>query len=273
MDLVRSEDQWFRVEFELTKILWLLIKPLNLIVFLLIIGWLIARWRPKFGRWVITFTITIVAIVVIVPIGQWLLLPLENRFPPPKIVQAPTGIIVLGGALDPSISADRKMVSLNSAAERMTVFIQLAKQYPNAKLVFSGGSGDPWNQSLKEAPLARRFFASMGLNIERIIFESNSRNTYENALFSYRLVKPKADKIWILITSARHMPRAIGSFRRVGWPVTAYPVDYRTVQSVAWFDLVGVGRRFSLLNAAWKEWVGLAFYYLKDRIPRFFPQP
>ncbi len=153
---------------------------------------------------------------------------LEDRFPVITSITEPVdGIIVLGGSVDQYLGQTRKQIILNNAAERLTSFVALARQFPKAKLVFTGGSGR-LDQTHKEADTAREFFTSMGLPQSRIIFEDRSRNTFENGIFTHRLVKPKASERWLLITSARHMPRSIGVFRQLGWNTIPYPVDYHT---------------------------------------------
>ena len=68
-------------------------------------------------------------------------------------------------------------------------------------------------EDVKETMVARRFFAEMGLDSGRVIYEDRSRNTFENAVYTYDLVKPAPGEKWILITSAYHMARSVGVFR------------------------------------------------------------
>src|SRR5262249_4377809 len=139
-----------------------------------------------------------------------------------------TGLVVLGGAVTPDVSALRNEVALNEAAERMTVAVELVRKYPQARLLFSGGNGELFASGATEAEVALRLFESLGVPRERILLEDRSRNTVENAVFSKSIVNPQPGERWVLVTSAYHMPRAVGVFRKAGFAVEAFPVDYRT---------------------------------------------
>ncbi|MFV2093109.1 MAG: YdcF family protein, partial [Hyphomicrobiales bacterium] len=142
-----------------------------------------------------------------------------------------------------------------------------------ARLVFSGGNGLPLTQVPGEAELARRAYREVGLEGPRMVFENNSRNTRESAVLSQKLAKPQRRENWLLVTSAAHMPRAVGSFRAVGWQVIPYPVDYTTggvIDPIV--DFSGV-RQFSRLGQALREGLGLAYYYWQGWTEELFPAP
>ncbi len=189
-------------------------------------------------------------------------------------VGAPTGIIVLGGALETIVSSARGEVALNEAAERMTATAELARRYPDARIVFSGGTGNLFYDDVTESSLAERLFVSFGIPKERLTLEDRSRDTDENGRFTKELVKPKPGERWLLVTSAHHMPRAVGVFRATGFPVEAFPVDYRTrgaIDIARPFSNVADGLRRS--DTAMREWVGLAVYRLTGRTSALFPAP
>ena len=228
----------------------------------------------SWGQKLVALGIILVSIVAVVPLGNWLSKPLENRFPSPKIEnRVPRGIIVLGGATEPEITWSRDQPSVNSAADRLIVLASLMKKYPQAAVVVSGG-GTSKSVPLTEAAVARLVLDIMGIDVKRISFEQKSRNTYENATFSAELVSPNRDESWLLITSALHMPRAVGSFRRVGWNVIPFPVDYETPADS---KLNWVGFNLSSnsleLNRATREWVGLVSYWFLGRTNQVFPGP
>jgi uncharacterized SAM-binding protein YcdF (DUF218 family) len=160
---------------------------------------------------------------------------------------------------------------LNNAAERITEFVALARRYPEARLVFTGGSGFVFPGALREADVIHHVLDGLGSDLSRITFERESRNTYENALFSRPLVNPGTGETWLLITSAAHMPRSVGIFRRAGWPVLAYPVDYRSTRELSWSPDLLSG--LDALNESLREWVGLVAYRLMDRTDALFPAP
>ena len=103
----------------------------------------------------------------------------------------------------------------------------LARRFPNARVVFSGGSANLISNDAREADFAGAIFESLGVDKSRLIMERESRNTQENAEFSKALVKPKEGERWVLVTSAFHMPRSVGLFRKAGFAVEPYPVDWR----------------------------------------------
>src|SRR6202035_357775 len=155
--------------------------------------------------------------------------PLEDRFPPWDASRgAPDGIVVLGGAIDPEFAAARGVTDLNEAAERVTEVAELARKYPAARILYSGGSGRLMFRGGAEATFAATLIETFGVPKSRLILEDQSRNTWENAIFSLPLAAPKPGERWLLVTSGYHMPRSIAAFRKAGFEVEAYPVDYRT---------------------------------------------
>jgi uncharacterized SAM-binding protein YcdF (DUF218 family) len=261
--------------FTLSKILWVLVNPGNLLLLLLVVGVLLAwtRWQ-RLGRRLVGFVTLVFLVLAVIPVGRWGTGVLEDRFP--ALTDLPgrvDGIIVAGGIVDPVSSQVRGQLAINGAVERIYEMAVLSRRYPEAKLVFSGGSGSLFYQELKEASAVVPLVRQLGMDPGRVIFEDQSRNTAENAVFSYRIVQPKKHETWLLVTSAFHMPRAVGSFRQVGWNVTPYPVDYQTRKTktpVVDFNFSGgVGS----LNAAVHEFLGLLFYRLSGKTDELFPEP
>jgi len=185
-----------------------------------------------------------------------LLRTLENQFPvwSDKGGAPPTGIIVVGGGLATYLAAERLGDRPPGPGQRVVAGIALAKRFPNAKLLFAGG-GEP-------NPIAA--LARAGINPARILIESRSRNTAENATFASQLVRPKSDERWILVTSAYHMPRAMGSFRAAGFAVEAYPVDF--LSDLPNGDQTGSAR-------ALREFMALLGYRLSGRMSDSNPDP
>jgi uncharacterized SAM-binding protein YcdF (DUF218 family) len=259
--------------FVLSKLGWALVRPGNLLAMALILGWLlrISR-RPtarRLGKRLVSAGVLLVAVLTLLPVGQVTLRPLEERFPQPALPARIDGIILLGGSVHTEMTADRGQTVLNGAAERITEFVALARRYPDARLVFTGGSGFVFAGDLREADVIRDVLDGLGFDTSRVAFERESRNTYENAVFSRPLVDPEPGETWLLITSAAHMPRSVGIFRRAGWPVLAYPVDYRSTSDLTWSPDLLSG--LDALNESVREWVGLAAYRLMDRTDAWFP--
>ncbi len=256
----------------ISKILWALIAPETLLLFLLILssGLLWSRYYQQ-GRVLISSTILFIAMVSVFPFSSWILRPLEERFPVPKNLPTQVdGIIVLAGAENISVTAERDQPSVYDGGERLTTFAWLANIYPDAVLLFSGGSGTLVEQKHKPADTARKMFNQIGLDPERVRFESDSKNTAENASKSYDLIQPRSDQNWILVTSAFHMPRSVGLFRKAGWTVIPYPVDFNTTKSFnLTFDLREIGR----FSTGIREWLGLIVYRLTGVTLVLFPGP
>jgi uncharacterized SAM-binding protein YcdF (DUF218 family) len=262
--------------FPLSKILGFFAIPSNLVVSIGILGLLLLPTRfARAGRALAFASLIVLAILGLSPAGNALIIPLEERFPRWDATRgAPDGIIVLGGAISPDVSAARNEVALNEAAERLTVVAELARRYPDARIVFSGGSGALIYDEGAEAPFALRLLEGLGIARARITLEDRSRNTVENAVLSKAVAQPKPGERWLLVTSAHHLPRAVGVFRKAGFPVEAYPVDWRTRgadDALRPFASVGDGLRRT--DTAVREWVGLAVYWLTGRSSELFPGP
>lgn len=260
--------------FVMSKVIWTLTQPGTLLLALCAIGLLLTlrRRASRWGRWLLIAGIGGFAAIAVLPLGTWLMRPLENRFPPPYPMPAEAdGVIVLGGAINIDISVDRDTPVLKDGAARMTSFVALARRYPKAKLVFTGGSGTS-DVKYSEAFVAGRLLAEMGVGAGRLTLEDRSRNTRENALFSRRLVVPKPGERWLLVTSAADLPRAVGCFRAVGWPVIPVPVDYHTLKRPAPF-FPGLITGLRQTDWAMHEWLGLVYYRLRGWTPSLFPGP
>jgi uncharacterized SAM-binding protein YcdF (DUF218 family) len=262
--------------FVLSKLLGFFATASNLVTVLGLIGVLLMGTRfAGAGRRLAVASLIALALLGLSPLGNVLILPLEQRFPAWNDAgRAPDGIVVLGGAIIPDISAARGNVALDKAAERVTAGAALALRYPQARIVYSGGSNELFSHGGSEAVSAVRIFASLGIAPERIIAEEQSRNTVENAVFSRLLAMPQPGERWLLVTSAYHMPRAIGVFRAAGFPVEAYPVDWRTRgEGDALRPFESLGRGIERSDTAVHEWVGLLVYWLTGRTATLFPAP
>lgn len=262
--------------FAVSKIAWLVVQPGHALVLLLAIG-AVLLWTPwrRGGRVLVALAAIGWLAVTLLPIDTWAVAPLENRFPshgaPPENL---TGIIALGGAVDTKVSEERGQPTVGPAAERLFRFAALARARPEARLVFAGGSGALLPGRLREADVVRELLTSLGVEVDRIVFERASRNTYENAVNLKALVEPKPGEQWLLITSAVHMPRAVGVFRRLGWDVVADPVDYLSTGKARWLDPDrGLDQRLGVLTIGIKEWLGLLAYYWMGRTSALFPAP
>ncbi len=260
-----------------SKIAWFFTTPSNLLLSLILFG-LILTLFPRLRKVGvgIAAAMTVVTIALgLLPISTYLMVPLEERFPSFADDGRPVdGIILLGGSVEASDSAARGRLVANESAERVIDTIELAHRYPKARILISGGGGTVFGDGVGEAPIIADYFKRIGIDAGRIIIEDRSRTTSENALFSLEMAKPREGERWLLVTSAWHMPRAVGVFEKAGFPVTAYPVDFRTgsgTNNHRPFAFVSDGLR--RLDVVTKEWVGLIGYYLTGRTNAVFPAP
>ncbi len=267
--------------FYIAKVLTFLLQPSTLIALLIGYGSILiwtgwARW----GRRFVTFGAVLLLLAGLSPLGNALILPLENRFARPDLetLPPPAGFIILGGAEDRLVGGARSAPALNEAAERMVEAAVLYRRYPEVKIAFSGGDAGILYKADSEAKGAESLLTALGVPPDRLILEAKSRDTYENAAFLKEELARKGElgsgKRWLLITSAYHMPRAIGAFRKAGFEVEAWPVDYRTrgkADLTRPFDKVSEGLR--RVDVATREWFGLLAYWLRGRSDALFPVP
>lgn len=255
------------VFFWVSKFTWFLIAPANLLVLLLFIGSILLwKQRIQIAKRFFTFLCLLVLVIGLFPVGEWLLYPLESKYKANPELEQVDGVIVLGGALDATLSAIWQQTVVNGNAERVLASLVLMKKFPNAKLVYIGGSGSLTNQQFKEADAALQFYKEHGLNTAKIIFERESRNTSENAIFTKKLINPAKDEKWLLITSARHMPRSVAIFCKSEWSVIPYPVDFRTKPKKLFRIAWSFGGHLMNLSIGIKEWLGRVAYSFMGEI-------
>ena len=258
--------------FVLSKLVWTLLSPASVLLFAVVGAAVLQRFAPRLSRWLLAGSALFLLALSFTPVGRWSLSVLEDRFPHREPAAPVDGIIVLGGALSLDASAELGRPVLGPSGERLTALIELARAWPRARLVFSGGSGSVLHPDSREADYVRAFAASMGLDPSRVALDRDSRNTWENALYSKRMIQPRETERWVLITSAWHMPRAVGCFRAAGWNVIPYPVDYHSVPRGDWpvFELL---EQLNLFSIAAREWVGLVAYRVLHRSDAWLPAP
>jgi uncharacterized SAM-binding protein YcdF (DUF218 family) len=263
------------VFFAASKLFWLFAQPITL----LLLGLLATILATVFHRRRIALgfagiTAIFLVLVSFTNLGSLLLLPLEERFPARPLPSHIDGIVVLGGFMEGEVNASRGGYELNGAGDRVIETMRLARLYPQARIVVSGGEGTFFADSVPDAVSTRQLFSDFGLTGDRLIFESQSRNTYENAVYSRELARPREGEIWLLVTSAFHMPRSIGCFRQASFPVTAWPVDYLTRKNTGFsFDLQDPLGNLARVTIGVREWLGLISYRLAGKISSLFPAP
>jgi len=262
--------------FVLSKTIGVMLIPTNFLIGVGLLGVVLLVTRfARLGRKLMVASIVLLAIAGFSPVGNWLLYSLESRFPPWNPAHgAPDGIIVLGGSIDIGLSVAHDEPVVRNAADRIITVAALARQYPNARIVFTGGSANLISNKAKEADYASALFESLGIAKTRLTMERQSRNTQENAEFTKKIVMPKPGERWLLVTSGYHMPRSVGLFRKAGFAVEAYPVDWRVggrSDLLAFSTIAGEG--LARTDLGLREWIGLVAYWATGKIDDLFPGP
>nr|WP_249209969.1 YdcF family protein [Bradyrhizobium manausense] len=250
--------------------------PQNFLIGLTVLGSLLLLTRFfRLGRALVLLSALMLALCGFGPVGNLLLYPLESRFPAWIPSQgAPDGIIVLGASIDVDLSAAHGTPVTTTASDRIIMTAALARKYPSARVVFTGGNPNLISGEAKEADFAARLFESLGIDKSRLIIEGRARNTYENAVFAKAMIDPKPGERWLLVTSAFHMPRSMGLFRKVGFAVEPYPVDWRVGTGRDAFSFTDIAEDgLSRTNIAVREWLGLITYRAAGRIDELLPGP
>jgi len=261
--------------FILSKTLVFLTAPSNIMITLAIVGTILLFTRfVRLGRYLLVIGMLGIAVFGLSPLGKILLAALENRFPAWSATHgAPTGFIILGGSVDPGASAAHGEVELTDSAERLAVVPDLARRYPGARFIFTGGNGTLFGGE-SEARYTAQLLERFGVAPGRVEMEDQSRNTLENAQFSKAVAAPKPGDHWVVITSAYHMPRAMAAFRSMDFEVEAFPVDW---QLTGRSDFLWPERSFvsGLAYTDWaaREFIGLAVYRLTGHSRELFPGP
>ncbi|HUJ37779.1 MAG TPA: YdcF family protein [Hyphomicrobium sp.] len=260
----------------IAKVLWFSLQPSSLILILLITGAALLftrHWRA--GRRLVVASGALFLIGGMPPLGNVLILPLEQRFARADLSGRDVdGIIVLGGVEDARVAAGRHVHAMNEAGERITEAAALALRYPRAKVLFTSGSVGYGGAHAAGADGADLIFRDLGIADDRLLPERASHNTWENAVYTKALAAPQPGQRWLLVTSASHMPRAMGVFRKVGFAVEPWPVDFRTADARDWFQTFeSPAEGLRRVELAVHEWIGLITYWLMGRSDELFPRP
>ncbi|WP_430475408.1 YdcF family protein [Thalassospira lucentensis] len=216
-------------------------------------------------------------LITAIPLGAFLSQTLETRFERPDLGETEfAGVVTLSGSIDPASYLNRGEVQFLSAPDRVFTMLRLANQYPTKPVIFTGGDGALSDRGFSEGAVLAAWLGDSKMRTPNMHFETKARNTYENALNSHEMVYGKwpelAQKPWVLVTSADHMPRAVGVFRQAGWKVIPYPVGRFTSDGIHLASL-NVSGGIKSLGRGLREWVGLTAYYWTGRSNEWFPGP
>ena len=260
------------MSFYLSKILWLILNPFNIFIFITLLSiflYFIKLRRLSLIIFLINFVF--IALISFLPIGSYLIYNIEKEYhssikPPEKV----DGILILGGATNPLFFNEYNQISLNGSAERLVESVMIIKKFDKAKVIFSGGSGVVNRPDLGHSKVAKLFYKKMGIETEKIIFEDDSRNTYENIIYSKKIANPKINENWLLITSASHMKRALLIADKNNWKFIPYAVDFKNIKDFKLIPNLNLLTNLNTFHQGSHEWLGLFAYYLMGRTDEVF---
>jgi uncharacterized SAM-binding protein YcdF (DUF218 family) len=261
--------------FLLSKLFWVFAQPLSVSFLFSLLGAVLGLlgWH-RLGATSALLAALVLFVTLFTTAGTVALQVLEERIAKPASDPADIScMIILGGAFDNEINTARGGIELNQAADRFVEALRLARNHPSARILISGGDGSISSDYEGEAETAERFFTAFGIPADRLVKENASRTTYENSRNTAALLSSQGLGNCLLITSAFHMPRSVGLFKKAGISVKPWPVDYRTSGIVKLsVDFTQPALNAQLTTTAVREWMSLTAYYLAGRIDSWFPQ-
>ena len=255
-----------------SKFIWYLLTPLNFLIILIIFGFFFKFLNKTiFSKIFFSFSFFFIIIVGVFPLGNFFLFKLEQNYQALSTIPNDIdGILILGGPSSSGLTRQHDQVSFNEAGERLTETIKIIKNFNPNKIIFSGGSDD---QTFKNshAYVAKKFFSEIGIDVNKFYFEYQSRNTYENILFSKKIANPAKDEKWLIITSSFHMKRTMNIAEKLEWNLIPYPVDFRTGKYFSFKpSFVNFLENFNTFNLASHEFFGLISYYILGRTSKIY---
>jgi uncharacterized SAM-binding protein YcdF (DUF218 family) len=257
------------MEFYLSKIFNFFINPLYILLIIILIQLFIIFFIES-KKLVIFFSKIFLILFLFFgysPLSNFLLSKIEDYIQPSKYpIQQLTGVVVLGGSFEKgSESKERNEVFLNSSAERLTKALEIYKKNPRILILFSGFSNSIKPQGWSESDMAKKFFLDQGVRIDNLLFENQSRNTFENIKYSKDIIS-NYKGTWGLVTSANHMPRSFFAFKKQGLILEPIHVDYKTgISRMFWinFDISSGLRNWGIVL---HELIGISYYKLTNKI-------
>lgn len=257
----------------LSKLLPLLIYPLSLAC-LLLVALLVLRRSPRWVLWLGLAAFLLLWLGGNRLISMTLARTLEWQYSPPSVLPHADVIVLLGGGEMP-LTPPQPLAGVTEAGDRIIYAAWLYQQGAAPRVLASGGAVGVDGPALQPGAEAMgQLLSIMGVPPDALWLEPRSRNTYENAVETKKLLDPKGIQRIILVTSALHMPRAQAIFRNLGFDVIAAPTDY-TVTAAAWdyyltpdptiqvFNLFPTAEALDNTMRALKEYIGIAVYRLR----------
>jgi len=259
--------------FILSKLFWAVARPLNFLFLVALASGLAGRLGfQRLARAGFLLSAILFAAIGFTQLPDALMNQLETIVPEAELPARPAGIIVLGGGIGTTSASGGVGYHLGEAADRLVKGLELRRRFPDARFIYSGGSGALLARELAEAFGAQAAVEALYGDRRGMELESQSRTTWENAERVAAMIGPERSGPWILVTSAFHMSRAIGCFRTVGIDVVPAPTDFRaeTLQFPWLMDESPI--QFLKASLLVKEWIGLFAYYATGRTGALLPR-
>ena len=257
------------MEFYIAKVANFLLEPLYILSFflLVLIFLLIFTNLKKLIIFLAKFLIILFLFFGYTPLSNFLLSKIEDFIKPSRHpIQQLTGIIVLGGSFGLELeSKERNEILLNDSAERLTKALEIYKKNPKILILFSGYSNKLKPTGWNESDMAKKFFSDQGVRFENLIFENQSRNTFENIKYSKDIIA-NYKGTWGLITSANHMPRSYYAFKRQGLILEPISVDFKTGTSQIFWLTFDLSKSFVNWRIIFHEIAGISYYKITNKI-------
>jgi uncharacterized SAM-binding protein YcdF (DUF218 family) len=250
--------------FAASKIGWYIVAPSHLLIWSLVAAAILLARGRRAGKILTVLCAALFLLILGFPVGNLALRPLEDQYARPPWPERVDGILVLGEGLNGKIYESRGVPGIGPASDSLVALRILAERYPEARIVFSGGSGELSGSRVPEARIAEDILRGMGLPASRISIETASRNTWENIDLSRAIARPAPGETWLLLVSAFHMPRAMAVARSLDWPLVPWPSNYLTTGTLAQ-PPVSLGTNLAHLDLAAHEWLGLLVYRLDHK--------
>jgi uncharacterized SAM-binding protein YcdF (DUF218 family) len=257
------------MEFYLSKILNFFINPLYILSLVILIQLFIIFFIQS-KKLVIFFSKLFLILFLFFgysPLSNFLLSKIEDYIQPSKYpIQQLTGVVVLGGSFEKGLeSKERNEVFINSSAERLTKTLEIYKKNPGILILFSGFSNAIKPQGWSESDMAKKFFLDQGVRIDNLIFENQSRNTFENIKYSKDIIA-NYKGTWGLVTSAHQMPRSFFAFKKQGLILEPINVDYKTGTNRMFWINFDISSGLSNWRIVLHELIGISYYKLTNKI-------
>ena len=259
--------------YTLSKFIWIIFSPINFLVILIFLYLLFSFLKKRyFSLFFLYSSLAFFIIVAVFPTGDFLLYNLEKKYQSKPEYSLPNnidGLLILGGPTNYKLTHLHNQVSFNESAERLTEALKIIRLHKPKKIIFTGGSSKK-NFKSSHAYVVKKFFSEMGIDVSQIIFEFKSRNTYENIVFSKKIVNPKNTENWIVISSSFHMRRVINISDQLDWKLIPYPVDFRVGKSFSLMPNINFLKNINSFNLGSHEIIGLISYYFLGRSKKLF---